>query len=67
MSQRPSYLSTLNFLASTALFSAGFAGGKAEEVGFEPTEPRSGSTVFKTVPFNHSGTPPKGRAARKRL
>ena len=31
----------------------------AEEVGFEPTEPRNGSTVFKTVPFNHSGTPPK--------
>jgi hypothetical protein len=29
----------------------------AEGVGFEPTEPY-GSTVFKTAPFNHSGSPP---------
>src|SRR6185436_8764381 len=28
-------------------------------VGFEPTEP-CGSTVFKTVPFDRSGTPPGG-------
>lgn len=32
---------------------------KAEEVGFEPTEPETGSPVFETGPFNHSGTPPK--------
>ncbi len=32
---------------------------KAEGVGFEPTDWRSQSTVFKTVPINHSGTPPK--------
>ena len=30
----------------------------AEEVGFEPTEPETGSPVFETGPFNHSGTPP---------
>ncbi len=30
----------------------------AEEVGFEPTEPR-GSTVFKTAAFDHSATPPR--------
>jgi hypothetical protein len=30
-----------------------------EGVGFEPTDWRSQSTVFKTVPINHSGTPPK--------
>ena len=30
----------------------------AEEVGFEPTVPRSGTPVFETGPFNHSGTPP---------
>ena len=30
----------------------------AERVGFEPTEPRRGSTVFETVPFDRSGTSP---------
>ena len=30
----------------------------AEEVGFEPTEPETGSPVFETGPFDHSGTPP---------
>ncbi len=29
----------------------------AEGVGFEPTVP-FGTTVFKTVAFNHSATPP---------
>lgn len=29
-----------------------------EEGGFEPPERSSRSTVFKTVPFNHSGIPP---------
>jgi hypothetical protein len=33
----------------------------AEEVGFEPTVPRSGTPVFETGPFNHSGTPPSRR------
>src|SRR5436190_6763329 len=32
--------------------------GRAEGVGFEPTETRA-STVFKTVPFVRSGIPPK--------
>jgi hypothetical protein len=31
---------------------------EAEEVGFEPTEPETGSPVFETGPFDHSGTPP---------
>jgi hypothetical protein len=30
----------------------------AEGVGFEPTSP-CGPTVFKTVAFNHSATPPR--------
>ena len=30
----------------------------AEEVGFEPTVPETGTPVFETGPFNHSGTPP---------
>ena len=30
----------------------------AERVGFEPTDPR-GSTVFKTVAFDHSATSPE--------
>jgi integrase len=33
--------------------------GGTEGVGFEPTDRRSRSTVFKTVPINHSGTPPR--------
>ena len=32
---------------------------KTEGVGFEPTDTRNVSTVFKTVPINHSGTPPR--------
>jgi hypothetical protein len=32
--------------------------GMAERVGFEPTVPQSDTTVFETVPFNHSGTSP---------
>jgi hypothetical protein len=32
---------------------------KTEEVGFEPTEPFWSSPVFKTGPFNRSGTPPR--------
>jgi hypothetical protein len=34
---------------------------EAEGVGFEPTDRRNLSTVFKTVPINHSGTPPKAQ------
>ncbi len=34
---------------------------EAEGVGFEPTGKRSLPTVFKTVPINHSGTPPDGK------
>ena len=30
----------------------------AERVGFEPTVETSSTTVFETVPFNHSGTSP---------
>src|SRR2546427_5917886 len=30
----------------------------AEGVGFEPTVPQGGTTVFETAPINHSGTPP---------
>ena len=30
----------------------------AEGVGFEPTRPESGPTVFKTVALDHSATPP---------
>ena len=30
----------------------------AERQGFEPWEPFRGSTVFETVPFDHSGTSP---------
>ena len=32
----------------------------AETQGFEPWEPFRGSTVFETVPFDHSGTSPLG-------
>ena len=35
----------------------------AEGVGFEPTVPLKGTTVFETAPFNHSGTPPLGGLA----
>ena len=31
----------------------------AERVGFEPTDPVKGSTVFETVPIDHSGTSPR--------
>ena len=30
----------------------------AEEEGFEPPVPQSGTAVFKTARFNHSRTPP---------
>ena len=30
----------------------------AERVGFEPTVAQGTTTVFETVPFNHSGTSP---------
>ncbi len=30
----------------------------AERLGFEPRDLRKRSTVFETVPFNHSGTSP---------
>ncbi len=33
----------------------------AERVGFEPTDPETGSTVFETAPFDHSGTSPGQR------
>lgn len=33
-------------------------GEKAEEEGFEPSVPGTGTPVFETGPFNHSGTPP---------
>ena len=33
----------------------------AEEEGFEPSVPRSGTPVFETGPINHSGTPPSFR------
>lgn len=36
---------------------------QAEEVGFEPTVPETGTPVFETGPFNHSGTPPEGNSA----
>ena len=36
----------------------------AEGVGFEPTVPAKGTTVFETAPFDHSGTPPHGCAAK---
>ena len=32
---------------------------EAEGVGFKPTDRRNLSTVFKTVPIDHSGTPPE--------
>ncbi len=32
----------------------------AERVGFEPTVREVPTTVFETVPFNHSGTSPNG-------
>ena len=32
----------------------------AERQGFEPWEPFRGSTVFETVPFDHSGIAPQG-------
>ena len=38
--------------------SSSIATETAEEVGFEPTEPETGSPVFETGPFDHSGTPP---------
>jgi hypothetical protein len=31
----------------------------AERQGFEPWEPFRGSTVFETVPFDHSGIAPR--------
>ncbi len=31
----------------------------AEGVGFEPTVPVKGTTVFETAPIDHSGTPPR--------
>jgi hypothetical protein len=36
----------------------GSGGVLAERQGFEPWEPFRGSTVFETVPFDHSGTSP---------
>ncbi len=30
----------------------------AEEEGFEPPVPQSGTAIFKTARFNHSRTPP---------
>jgi hypothetical protein len=38
---------------------------EAEGVGFEPTGRRSRPTVFKTVPIDHSGTPPEERLKAK--
>lgn len=35
-----------------------FSGYTAEGVGFEPTGPESGPTVFKTVTFDRSVIPP---------
>ncbi len=43
---------------------ATFDSRTAEEVGFEPTVPRSGTPVFETGPFNHSGTPPEHTRSR---
>ena len=40
---------------------AGGYGYLAERVGFEPTVATRATTVFETVPFNHSGTSPKVR------
>ena len=37
----------------------------AEGVGFKPTDRRNLSTVFKTVPIDHSGTPPRGTPASR--
>ena len=42
----------------------------AERVGFEPTVPAKGTTVFETAPFDHSGTSPQwgpsaGRDAKR--
>jgi hypothetical protein len=34
----------------------------AERVGFEPTVTHWATTVFETVPFNHSGTSPNSVA-----
>ena len=31
----------------------------AEGVGFEPTVPQKGTTVFETAPFDRSGIPPR--------
>lgn len=39
----------------------------AEEVGFEPTVPETGTPVFETGPFNHSGTPPGYRRRGHRI
>jgi hypothetical protein len=41
---------------SSALFNV--AGEVAERVGFEPTVPARGTTVFETAPIDHSGTSP---------
>src|SRR3989304_3729893 len=40
-------------------------GALAEGVGFEPTVRTRRTTVFKTVPINHSGTPPRYKIARR--
>lgn len=37
----------------------------AERQGFEPWEPFRGSTVFETVPFDHSGIAPHGVVAAR--
>ena len=37
---------------------------RAEREGFEPPEPRSGSTVFKTASFDHSDTSPEQQKTR---
>src|SRR3972149_523895 len=40
-------------------------GALAEGVGFEPTVRTRRTTVFKTVPLNRSGTPPRYKIARR--
>jgi hypothetical protein len=66
------YLAKIRVRASKQLLRGGFQSNTAildspqlqaplelaERVGFEPTEP-CGSTVFKTVAFDHSATSPK--------
>jgi hypothetical protein len=39
--------------------SIGWVSKLAEGVGFEPTVPHKGTTVFETAPIDHSGTPPR--------